>query len=231
MSQTNPLWGAPRIHGELLKLDIHISQATVSNYMVRNQKPPSQSWRTFLSNHLSDLVSIEFFIVPTATFRILYVFFVLSHERRSVLHFAITDHPTAEWTAQQMVEAFPYDTAPRYVLRDRDRIYGRAFQHRVARMGIEQVCTAPGSPWQNSYVERLIGSIRRECLDHLIIFNESHLYRILQSYLTYYHGSRTHLSLHKDAPEGREKELREMGKIKAIPVIGGLHHRYTRRAA
>jgi len=231
MSRANPLWGAPRIHGELLKLDIHLSQATVSKYMIRHRKPPSQSWKTFLKNHAPDLVSIDFLTVPTATFRILYVFLVLSHERRSVLHFAITDHPTAEWTAQQMVEAFPYDTAPRYVLRDRDKIYGSEFRRRVDGMGIEQVCTAPRSPWQNPYVERIIGSIRRECLDHLIILNATHLHRILRSYLAYYHGCRTHLSLDKDAPERRAKESPEMGKVNAIPPVGGLHHRYTRRAA
>jgi transposase InsO family protein len=231
MSRANPLWGAPRIHGELLKLDIHLSQATVSKYMIRNRKPPSQSWKTFLKNHAPDLVSIDFLTVPTATFRILYVFLVLSHERRSVLHFAITDHPTAEWTAQQMVEAFPYDTSPRYVLRDRDKIYGSEFRRRVDGMGIEQVCTAPRSPWQNPYVERIIGSIRRECLDHLIILNATHLHRIVRSYLVYYHGSRTHLSLNKDAPEGRGKESPETWTISAIPMVGGLHHRYMRRAA
>lgn len=199
--------------------------------MIRNQKPPFQSWRTFLTNHLSDLVSIDFFIVATVTFRVLYVFLVLSQERRSVLHFAVTDHPTAEWTAQQMVEVFPYEIVPRYVLRGRDRIYGKEFRHRVARMGLEQVCTAPRSLWQNPYVERLIGSVRRECLDHLRIFNEPHLHRILRSCSAYYHGSQTHLSLFKDAPKGREKESREMGKIKAVPVVGGLHPRYFRRAA
>jgi len=150
---------------------------------------------------------------------------VLSHERRLVLHFNVTEHPTAKWTAQQIVEAFPFETAPKYVLRDRDGIYGKDFRRRVARMGIEQVCTAPRSPWQNPYVECLIGSVRRECIDHLIILDESHLHRILQSYLVYYHGCRTHLSLNKDAPEGREKESREMGKIQAIPLVGGLHHR------
>ena len=231
MSHANPLWGAPRIHGELLKLDIHLSQATVSKYMIRNRKPHSQSWKTFLNNHASDLVSIDFLTVPTATLRVLYVFLVLSNERRSVLHFGITDHPTAEWTAQQMVEAFPYDMAPKYVLRDRDRIYGSEFRRRLEGMGIEQVCTAPRSPWQNPYVERLIGSIRRECLDHLIILNGTHLHRILRSYLVYYHGSRTHLSLNKDAPIERGKESPEMGKIGAIPMVGGLHHRYTRRVA
>lgn len=231
MSQANPLWGAPRIHGELLKLDIHVSQATVSKYMIRHRKPPSQSWKTFLKNHAPDLVSIDFLTLPTATFRVFYVFLVLSHKRRSVLHFAITEHPTAEWTAQQIVEAFPYDTAPKYILRDRDSIYGRDFRRRVDRMGIEQICTAPRSPWQNPYVERLIGSVRRECLDHLIILNATHLHRILRSYLVYYHGSRTHLSLNKDAPEKREKETPEMGKINAISMVGGLHHRYTRRVA
>ena len=212
MSQANPLWGAPRIHGELLKLDIHLSQATVSKYMIRHRKPPSQSWKTFLNNHASDLVSIDFLTVPTATFRVLYVFLVLSHERRSVLHFAITEHPTAEWTAQQIVEAFPYDKAPKYLLRDRDRIYGNAFRLKVDGMSIEQVCTAPRSPWQNPYVERLIGSVRRECLDHLIILNQSHLHRILRSYLVYYHGSRTHLFLNKDSPEGRGKESPARGE-------------------
>jgi len=231
MSQANPLWGAPRIHGELLKLDIHVSQATVSKYMIRHRKPPSQSWKTFLKNHAPDLVSIDFLTVPTVTFRVFYVFLVLSHERRSVLHFAITEHPTAEWTAQQIVEAFPYDMAPKYVLRDRDKIYGSEFRRKVDGMGIKQVCTAPRSPWQNPYVERLIGSVRRECLDHLIILNTSHLHRILRSYLVYYHECRTHLSLNKDAPEERGKESLEMGKINAIPMVGGLHHRYTRRAA
>ena len=231
MSRANPLWGAPRIHGELLKLDIHLSQATVSKYMIRTRKPPSQSWRTFLSNHLPDLVSIDFFTVPTATFRILYVFIVLSHARRTVLHFNVTEHPTAQWAAQQIIEAFPFETIPRYLLRDRDSIYGSEFRRRVARMGIEQVCTAPRSPWQNPYVERLIGSVRRECLNHLIIWNESHLRRIVQNYLAYYHGSRTHLSLNKDTPEGRVQESAGVGKIRAIPVVGGLHHRYTRQAA
>ena len=199
MSQTNPLWGAQRIHGELFKLDIHLSQAKVSKYMIRNRKLPSQSWWTFLNNHLPDLVSIGFFTVPTATFRVLFVFLVWSHERRSVLHFAITDHSMAQWTAQQMVEAFLYETALRYVLRNRDRIDGREFKRRVVRMGIEQVCPAPRSPWQNPYVERLIRSVRRECLDHLVILNASHLHRILRIYLAYYHGWQTHLSLNKDA--------------------------------
>jgi transposase InsO family protein len=231
MSQANPLWGAPRIHGELLKLDIHVSQETVSKYMIRTRKPPLQSWRTFLNNHLLDLVSIDFFTVPTATFRVLYVFIVLSHERRAVLHFNITEHPTAQWTAQQLIEAFPFETAPRYLLRDRDDIYGTEFRRRVTGMGIEQVCTAPQSPWQNPYVEHFIGSMRWECLDHLIILDDSHLHRVLRAYLAYYHGCRTHLSLNKDSPAGRTPESAEMGRSRALPVVGGLHHRYTRQAA
>ncbi len=168
---------------------------------------------------------------PTATFRVLSVFIVLSHERRSVLHFNITRHPTAQWTAQQVVEAFPFETAPSDVLRDRDGIYGRDVPRRVAGMGIEQVCTAPQSPWQNPYVERFIGSGRRECLNHLIIWDESHLRRILRNYLTYYHGYRTHLSLKKDAPAGRVQESAELGMVRALPIVGGLHHHSTRRAA
>ncbi len=215
----------------LLKLDIHVSQATVSKYMIRNRKPPSPSWRTFLNNHLPDLASIDFFTVPTATFRILYVFIVLSHERRSVLHFNVTDYPTAQWTAQQVIEAFPFEPAPRYMLRDRDRVYGRDFRRRVAGMGIEEVCTPPRSPWQNPYVERLIGSVRRECTDHLVILDEYHLHRILRNYLAYYHGCRTHLSLNKDTPAGRVAESADIGVIQVFPVVGGLHHHYTRRAA
>lgn len=231
MSRANPLWGAPRIHGELLKLDIHVSQATVSKYMIRERKPPSQSWRTFLDNHLQDLVSIDFLTVPTATFRVLFVFIVFSHDRRRVVHFNVTERPTAQWTAQQITEAFPFDTSPKYLLRDRDGIYGADFQRRVASMGIEQVLTAPRSPWQNAYVERLIGSIRRECLDHIIILTEAHIRRILRRYFSYYHGCRTHLSLDKDAPEPREVESRSRGQVIALPQVGGLHHRYTRRAA
>jgi transposase InsO family protein len=231
MCRANPLWGAPRIHGELLKLDIRVSQATVSKYMVRRHKPPSQSWRAFLDNHVQDLVSIDFFTVPTATFRVLFVFIVFSHDRRRVIHFNVTEHPTAQWTAQQILEAFPFDMAPKYLLRDRDGIYGFDFQHRVASMGIEEVLTAPRSPWQNAYVERIIGSIRRECLDHVIILNEAHVRRILRSYFSYYHDCRTHLSLDKDSPEPRELEPSSMGEVIALPQVGGLHHRYTRQAA
>ncbi len=173
MSLANPLWGAPRIHGELLKLGIELSQATVAKYMVRQRKPPSQSWRTFLNNHVRDLVSVDFFTVPTLSFRVLFVFVVLAHHRRRHVHFNVTANPTAAWTAQQIVEAFPWDTAPRYLLRDRDSVYAEDFRQRVEEMGIHEVLTAPRSPWQNAYAERLVGSIRRECLDHVIVLNES----------------------------------------------------------
>jgi transposase InsO family protein len=206
MSRANPLWGAPRIHGELLKLGIEISQAAVSKYMVRHRKPPSQNWRSFLKNHAKDIVSIDFFTVPTATFRVLFVFLVLGNQRREILHFNVTDSPTAAWTGQQMVEAFPWETAPRYVIRDRDGIYGFDFARRVGSMGIEQVPIAKRSPWQNPYVERLIGSVRRECLDHVIVLSERHLLRVLREYIRYYHGTRTHLGLGKDCPRSRPVE-------------------------
>jgi putative transposase len=172
MSRENPLWGAPRIHSELLKLGIKLSQASVARYRVRNPKPPSQTWRTFLNNHVSQLASIDFFTVHTVWFQILFVFVVLVRDRRRVVHFNVTAHPTAEWTAHQMLEAFPYDAAPKYVLRDRDRIYGQEFRKQVEIMNINEVLSAPRSPWQRAYVERLIGSIRRECLDHVIVFGE-----------------------------------------------------------
>jgi transposase InsO family protein len=231
MTQANPLWGAPRIHGELLKLGIDISERTVSRLMTKNRKPPSQTWRTFLDNHFRELVSIDFLTVPTATFRVLYVLVVLAHDRRRVVHFNVTEHPTAAWTAQQMIEAFPEETAPRFLLRDRDRIYGEEFRRRVAGMRIEEVMTAPHSPWQSPYVERLIGSIRRECLDHVIVLGENHLRRIMRGYIAYYHRSRTHLSLCKDAPEPRAKQPPDLGAVIEIAEVGGLHHRYERRAA
>ena len=231
MARENPTWGAPRIHGELLMLGFEVSEATVSRYMPRRRKPPSQSWRAFLRNHTQDLVSIDFFVVPTATFRILYVFLVLEHERRRIVHFNVTEGPSAQWTGQQLVNAFPYDSAPKYVIRDRDKIYGADFVRRVRAMGIEQVLTAPRSPWQNPYCERVIGTLRRDCLDHVIVLGEQHLRRILRKYLEYYHGSRTHLALDKDAPEPRERESTDGGKVIALPMVGGLHHRYTRRAA
>jgi putative transposase len=231
MTQANPLWGAPRIHGELLKLGIDISERSVSRLMPKVRNPPSQTWRTFLDNHFRELVSIDFLTVPTATFRVLYVLVVLAHDRRRVVHFNVTKHPTAAWTAQQMIEAFPDETAPRFLLRDRDQIYGEEFRRRVAGMRIEEVMTAPHSPWQSPYVERLIGSIRRECLDHVIVLGENHLRRIMRSYIAYYHRSRTHLSLCKDAPEPRAKQPPDLGAVIEIAEVGGLHHRYERRAA
>jgi len=231
MSIANPLWGAPRIHGELLKLGIQISQATVAKYMVRQRKPPSQTWRTFLENHVKQLVAIDFLVVPTVSFRLLFVFVVLGHHRRHAIHFNVTAHPTAEWTAQQIAEAFPWDSAPRYLLHDRDCIYGTAFCQRVGEMGIGEVLSAPRSPWQNPYAERFIGSLRRECLDHIIVFNESSLRHILKAYFDYYEHSRTHLALQKDAPESRAIQPREAGIVVELPQMGGLHHRYERRAA
>jgi len=225
----NVLWGAPRIHSELLKLGVTVSQATVAKYMVRHRKPPSQTWRTFLTNHVSQLASVDFFTVHTIWFEIVFVFIVLTHDRRRILHFNVTTHPTAEWTAQQIVEAFPFDSAPKYLLRDRDRIYGHEFGKQVEVMGIQEVLGAPRSPWQHAYVERVIGSIRRECLDHVIVFSEESLRRPLQSYISYYHGARLHLSLDKDSPDSRA--VQSVGKVVAIPQVGGLHYRYDRRAA
>ena len=231
MATVNPLWGAPRIHGELLKLGIEVSERTVSRHMPRQRKPPSQTWRTFLENHVGDLVSIDFFTVPSARFQVLFCFLLLSHDRRRVLHFNVTDHPTAEWTARQIVEAFPWETAPRYLLRDRDAIYGSPFRRRVHGLGITEVLTAPRAPWQNPYAERLIGSIRRECLDHVVVLNSRHLRRVVAEYLAYYHRTRTHLSLCKDSPEPRPVQPPAVGEIVELPQVGGLHHRYERRAA
>ena len=231
MSSANPLWGAPRIHGELRKLGIEISQATVAKYIERRRKPPSQTWRTFLENHVQQLVAIDFLVVPTISFRLLFVFVVLGHHRRHALHFNVTSHPTAEWTARQIAEAFPWDSTPRYLLRDRDCIYGGEFAQRVGEMGILEVLTAPRSPWQNAYAERFIGSLRRECLDHIIIFNEASLKRILKTYFEYYEHSRTHLSLEKDVPTSRAVQTRNVGSVIQLPQVGGLHHRYERRAA
>ncbi len=206
-------------------------ETSVALYMVRGRKPPSQTWRTFLDNHLRQIVAVDFFVVPTLTFRVLFVFVVLAHDHRRILHFNVTSHPTAEWAAQQIREAFPWETTPRFLLRDRDGIYGKAFRDCVKAMGVEEVKTAPRSPWQNPYAERLIGSIRRECLDHVIVFNERSLKRILRSYVDYYHNSRTRLSLGKDAPATRDVQPPELGRVIEMPVVGGLHHRYMRKAA
>src|SRR4051794_35605093 len=231
MSRENPIWGAPRIHGELLKLGIDIGETSVSKYMVRRKRPPSQTWKTFLANHVKSMVSVDFFMVPTIRFQVLYVFLVLAHDRRRILRFAVTAHPTAEWSIQQLREAFPWDSAPQYLLRDRDRIFGKEFVDQVKAMGIKQVLSAPRSPWQRAYVERVIGTIRRECLDHVIVFNERSLRRALTSYVSYYHSWRTHLSLGKDAPQFRRTQACAEGKVVEIREVGGLHHHYERQAA
>jgi len=231
MADANPLWGAPRIHGELQKLGIDVAERTVSRLIPKRRSPPSQTWRTFLINHVRDLGAVDFFTVPTAQLRVLFVLVVLAHQRRRVLHFNVTEHPTSAWTTQQLVDTFPDDSAPSYLLRDRDSIYGHAFRQRVKGMGIREVLTAPHSPWQNPFAERLIGSIRRECLDHVLVLGERHLRRLLTRYFAYYHRARTHLALDKDAPDTRPIERPELGRVIQIREVGGLHHRYVRRAA
>ncbi len=226
MSLANPLWGAPRIHGELMMLGINIAQSTVAKYMMKQRRPPSQTWKTFLRNHADGIASVDFLIVPTIGFKLLYAFVVLGHGCRKLLHIAVTDHPTAEWTAQQLVEAFPWDEAPERLIRDNDAIFGAAFKKQLSAMGIRDGPTAFRSPWQNGYVERVIGSIRRECLNHLIIMNAAHLRRALSAYVEYYNSTRTHLSLKKNAPIPRL--ITSAGAIKSIPHLGGLHHEYVR---
>jgi transposase InsO family protein len=229
LSTANPLWGAPRIHGELQKLGILVSQATVAKYLRRSPRPPSQTWRTFLTNHAHQTVAADFFVVPTVTFRLLFVLVMLGHDRRRIVHVAVTAHPTAAWTAQQLRNAFPDDHAPRYLLHDRDGAFA-AVATTAARMNIQTVRTAPRSPWQNAYAERVIGSIRRECLDHVIVSGEAGLRRVLADYVAYYMRSRTHLALGKDAPLPRPTVPPSAGRIVATPHVGGLHHRYERAA-
>jgi transposase InsO family protein len=226
ISRANPLWGAPRVHGELLKLGIDVSQSTVAKYMSRTRRPPSQSWRTFLYNHSEAIASIDLFVVPTITLRMLFGFVVLHHGRRQLVHVGVTAHPTAEWLSHQISEAFPWDRAPRHLIRDRDGAFGEVFKRRLHAMGIRDRPTAPRSPWQNAYVERLIGSIRRDCLDHLIIVDERHLRGLLRDYAEYYNRLRTHLSLNKDAPLGRP--VQSHGVLRRLPHFGGLHHSFVR---
>src|SRR6266446_1976071 len=223
MAQANPRWGAPRIHGELLKLGIDICQATVAKYMVRGHRPPSQTWRTFLRNHIGQIVAADFFVVPTATYRLLFVLVLLAHDRRHIRHVAVTAQPTAAWTAQQLRQAFPWDEAPRYLIHDRDHAFD-GLEATAQAMGIEEVLTAPHAPWQNPFVERFIGSARRECLDHVIVFNEAGLQRLMNVYCAYYEQSSTHLSLNKDAPISRPIAAPGDGRVVAIPQVGGLHH-------
>ena len=212
-------------------LGIDVAKSTVEKYRPKRAGPPSPTWRTFLAQHVRDLVSIDFFIVPTATFRVLFVFIVLAHDRRRIVHFNVTEHPTAQWTAQQIVEAFPFDTAPSYLIRDGDGIYGERVTRRVESLGIDEVVTAPASPWQNPYVERVIGTLRRELFDHVIVLNERHLKRLMSSYLDYYHPWRTHQSLDRDAPDGRPIRSAEAGDVVEYPAVHGLHHYYLPMAA
>ena len=219
MSIANPLWGAPRIHGELLKLGIDVGQTTVAKYMAKTRGLPSPGWKTFLINHADGTASMDLFVVPTISFRLLYGFLILLHARRELLWLGVTAHPTAEWIAQQFTEAFAWRNAPRYVVRDRDRIYGARFIQRVRVMGIRDRPISSRSPWQNGYAERLIGSIRRDCLDHVVVFGEPHLRNLLRSYQRYYNEGRTHLSLCKDAPIPRAVHPR--GHIVVSPIWAG----------
>jgi transposase InsO family protein len=230
MWQVNPTWGSRRIQAELAKLAIHVSDSTIRKYRPKNRRS-SQTWTTFLRNHVHELVAIDFFTVPTATCGVLFVFLVLAHLRRKVLHFNVADAPSATWTAQQLVESFPYCSPHGYLLRDRDSIYGQVFSRRVQSLGLEEKVIAPRSHWQNPYLERLIGSIRRECLDHVVIFGAPHLRRTLAAYFQYYHQARTHRALEQDSPEPRPIERPNDGNVVEVPMVNGLHHRYTRLAA
>jgi transposase InsO family protein len=228
MSRENPLWGAPRIHGELLKLGIEMAQSTVAKYMGRRRGPPSQGWKTFLNNHAPDVAAIDLFVVPTIGFKLLYGLIILNLGRRRLVWANVTANPTAEWIARQITEAFAWDEAPRYLMRDRDASYGAVVTRRIQAMGIRDRPTAPRSPWQNGHVERLIGSIRRDCLDHVVVVGEAHLRRILTAYASYYNRARTHLALAKDTPLGRS--VQAFGHIVSVPMLGGLHHQYVRMA-
>lgn len=230
MSRENPAWGAPRIQSELALLGFEVADSTVAKYMDKQRKAPSQTWRTFLKNHAKQIAAIDFFTVPTVRFHILYCFIVLRHYRRDIIHFNVTRHPTACWTAHQITAAFPYDSKPKYTIRDRDKICGKVFIDRMKAMDIDEVLIAPRSPWQNPFAERVIGSIRRECLDHFIIFNERHLYQVLGAYVKYYNNARTHLSLDRNSPVPRTTELPSQGTVVSIPQVGGLHHQYKRVA-
>jgi len=226
MSVANPLWGAPRIHGELLMLGIDVGQTTVAKYMIRPKRPPSQGWKTFLRNHADGIASMDLFVAPTISFRLLYGFLILRHSRRDILWLGVTAHPNAEWTARQLTEACGWQPAPRYIVRDRDCVYGDSFLRRLRAMGIRDRPTAARSPWQNGHTERLIGSIRRDYLDHVVVFGEQHLRHLLRSYQRYYNDARTHLSLHKNTPASRA--VQAVGRIVAAPHLGGLHHQYVR---
>jgi len=221
-----PLWGAPRIHGELLKLGFEIAQSSVAKYMVKQHGPPSQGWRTFLRNHAPDIAAMDLFVVPTIGFKLLYGLIIVRLTRRRLVWVSVTANPTAEWIARQISEVFPWNEAPRYLIRDQDCVYGAMVTRRARAMGIRDKPIARGSPWQNCFAERLIGSIRRECLDHIVVVGEAHLRRILDAYAAYYNVSRTHRSLGKDAPFSRP--VQRAGSIYSHAVLGGLHHHYVR---
>lgn len=231
MSAANPTWGSPRIVGELRKVGINLAKSTVEKYMVRRRGSGSPTWMPFLRSHLGQMIAVDFFVVPTVMHRVLFVFVILAHDRRRILHFNATTNPSAEWTAQQVVQTLPWENTYRYLLRDRDGIYGKRFTERVKNLGLHEILITAQSPWQNPFVERLIGSIRRECLDHVIVLNERHLRRVLRKYIGYYHQSRTHLSLDMDCPEPRRVHAVNTGDVVEIPEVFGLHHRYERRAA
>jgi transposase InsO family protein len=226
MSVENVLWGAPRIQGELLKLGFVVAQSTVARYMARKGDPSGQTWGPFLRNHAPHIAAMDLFVVPTIGFIQLYVLVIVRLARRELVWVNVTRYPTAEWITRQVTEAFPWDEAPRYLLRDRDSIYGTAVTRRLRAMGIRDKPIAPGSPWQNGCAERLIGTIRRECVDHLIVFGEAHLRRILREYAAYYNGSRTHRALNQDAPVHRP--VQSIGAITSRPVLGGLRRPYVR---
>ena len=221
-SMENPRWGAPRIHGELLKLGFEVAQSSVA----KRRGPPSQGWRTFLHNHAPDIVAMDLLVVPTIGFNLLYAFVILKLGRRELIWINVTANPRAEWVARQITEAFPWNESPRYMIRDRDRIYGAVVTRRLRAMGIRDKPIAPASPWQNGFAERLIGSIRRECLDHIVVLGEMHLRRVLKSYADYYNCVRTHRSLNKDAPLSRP--VQRTGVISSRAILGGLHHHYAR---
>jgi putative transposase len=235
MAKENPTWGAPRIHGELLKLGFDVSECTVSRYLFRAGRngDASKLWLIFLKNHREVIPAMDFFTVPAETFRVLYCFFVIGHSRRRVLHFNATEYPTSGWIAQQLREAFPEDTAPRYLILDRDSKYEGESTEVLRSLRSELVRTSYQSPWQNGVAERWVGSCRRQMLDHMIVFNESHLRRMVREYTHYYDEDRIHDSLDKDTPDRRPIERRKAAppRVVAMPRVGGLHHRYTWQAA
>jgi hypothetical protein len=231
ISAANPAWGSERIAGELRKLGVEVAKSTVEKYRVRRRTPPSPTWRAFLANHVIDLISVDFFTVATLRFEVLFVFIVLAHDRRRVLHWNVTTHPTAAWTAEQVVEALPWETSARYLLRDRASIYGAAFRRRVAGLGLQEVLAAPRSPWQSPYVERLIGSIRRECLANVVVLGERHLRRVLADYLGHYQSWRCHQALDMDCPEPRAVQTPGQGRVVEVAEAGGLYRHYERLAA